>query len=107
MARVTVEDCLEYVTNRFDLVIVAAQRTRQLFSGAPVTIEKHQDKFPVVALREIAEKTVEIDPLREAVVQGFRRHVQLDESEQEMADMLLEEQSKKGTSIDIWVASFA
>ncbi len=105
MARVTVEDCIKTISNRFELVVLAAQRTRQIFSGAPLTIERHNDKFPVVALREIAEGTVEADGLREAVTKSFRRHVQLDDSEQEMADMLLEEQTNKGTT-DIGVDSF-
>lgn len=106
MARVTVEDCLKTVSNRFELVVLAAQRTRQIFAGAPVKIERHNDKYPVVALREIAEDAIDTQPLRDAVTQSFRRHIQLDESEQEMADMLLEEQAKKGGAFDIGAESF-
>ncbi len=82
MARVTVEDCVDKVTNRFDLVLAAAQRARQISSGAPLTIDRDNDKNPVVALREIADETVKPDDLIEAVVQGLRTVVESDEPEE-------------------------
>lgn len=103
MARVTVEDCIEIVPNRFELIVLAAQRTRQIFAGAPLTIERGNDKYPVVALREIAEQTVDTNLLSEAVVANYRKHIQLDETEQEMADMLLNE---KDGSLEIGANSF-
>jgi DNA-directed RNA polymerase subunit omega len=78
MARVTVEDCVERVTNRFDLVLLAAQRARQISGGAELTIDRDRDKNPVVALREIAEDTVVPDELLEAVVVSLQR-VQVDD----------------------------
>src|ERR1044072_7652035 len=80
MARVTVEDCVDKVSNRFDLVLFAAQRARQISGGAELTIDRDRDKNPVVALREIAEETVRPDHLQEAVVSGLQR-VQIDEEE--------------------------
>ncbi len=73
MARVTVEDCVDKVSNRFDLVLLAAQRARQISSGAELTLDRDRDKNPVVALREIAEETVIPDDLHEAVVSGLQR----------------------------------
>ncbi|WP_353507379.1 DNA-directed RNA polymerase subunit omega [Gimibacter soli] len=82
MARVTVEDCVDKVTNRFDLVLVAAQRARQISSGAPLLVERDNDKNPVVALREIAEEKVEAYDLTEALIQGMRKVVESDEPEE-------------------------
>ena len=73
MARVTVEDCVDKVPNRFDLVLLAAQRARQISSGADLTIDRDRDKNPVVALREIADETVKPPHLKEAVSPAFRR----------------------------------
>ncbi len=81
MARVTVEDCIEIVPNRFELVLLAGQRARQVSSGAQLTVERDNDKNPVVALREIAEKTVEPELLREAIVQGNQRVIENDDEE--------------------------
>ena len=80
MARVTVEDCVDKVSNRFDLVLFAAQRARQISGGAELTIDRDRDKNPVVALREIAEETIVPDDLSEAVVQTLQR-VQIDEED--------------------------
>jgi DNA-directed RNA polymerase subunit omega len=80
MARVTVEDCVDKISNRFDLVLLAAQRARQISGGAELTIDRDRDKNPVVALREIAEETVVPDELTEAVVQNLQR-VQVDEED--------------------------
>jgi DNA-directed RNA polymerase subunit omega len=82
MARVTVEDCVVKVPNRFELVLLAAQRAREITSGAPLSIDRDDDKNPVVALREIADETVGLPHLREAVVRGMQKHVELDEAEE-------------------------
>lgn len=71
MARVTVEDCILNVPNRFDLVLIAAQRAKQICSGNPLTVDRDNDKDAVVSLREIADKTVSLDALQEEVIQGF------------------------------------
>jgi DNA-directed RNA polymerase subunit omega len=81
MARVTVEDCIEIVPNRFDLVLLAGQRARQIASGAQLTLSRDNDKNPVVALREIAEKTVETTLLQEAIVQNNQRVIETDDEE--------------------------
>jgi DNA-directed RNA polymerase subunit omega len=83
MARVTVEDCIIKIPNRFDLVMVAAQRARDISSGAALTIERDNDKNPVVALREIADTTIDLDALTNAVVQGLRKHVETEEPVEE------------------------
>jgi len=80
MARVTVEDCVDKIPNRFDLVLLAAQRARQVSGGAELTIDRDRDKNPVVALREIAEETITPEELKEAVVQSLQR-VQIDEED--------------------------
>ena len=86
MARVTVEDCVLRVPNRFDLVMVAAQRARDVSAGAPLTVDRDDDKNPVVALREIAEETVDVDVLMASVIQGLQRHVEIDEPEEEQSE---------------------
>ena len=80
MARVTVEDCVDKISNRFDLVLLAAQRARQISGGADLTIDRDRDKNPVVALREIAEETVRPRELNEALVSSLQR-VQIDEED--------------------------
>lgn len=82
MARVTVEDCVVKVPNRFELVLLAAQRAREITSGAQLTIDRDDDKNPVVALREIADETVGLLQLKEAVVRGMQKHVEIDEPEE-------------------------
>lgn len=81
MARVTVEDCIDKVTNRFELVMVAAQRARRLGSGAALTVDRDNDKNPVVALREIAETTISVEDLREELVRSNQRVLEMDDSE--------------------------
>ena len=81
MARVTVEDCVDKVSNRFDLILFAAQRARQISSGADLTIDRDRDKNPVVALREIAETTVKPKQLHESLVQSLQ-HVLPDEEDE-------------------------
>src|SRR4030081_781609 len=82
MARVTVEDCVVKIPNRFELVLLAAQRAREITSGAPLTLDRDDDKNPVIALREIAEDTVGLEHLRNSVVRGMQKHVELDEPEE-------------------------
>ena len=82
MARVTVEDCVVKVPNRFELVLLAAQRAREITSGAPLSVERDDDKNPVVALREIAEDTIQLDHLEDALVRGMQKHVEIDEPEE-------------------------
>jgi DNA-directed RNA polymerase subunit omega len=82
MARVTVEDCILKVPNRFELVLLAAQRAREITSGAPLTLDRDDDKNPVVALREIADETVGLEHLRGSVVRGMQKHVEIDEPEE-------------------------
>ncbi|RJF93992.1 DNA-directed RNA polymerase subunit omega [Sphingomonas cavernae] len=80
MARVTVEDCVDKVPNRFDLVLFAAQRARQISGGAELTLDRDRDKNPVVALREIADETIHPADMKEAVVSMLQR-VQIDEDD--------------------------
>ena len=88
MARVTVEDCVVKIPNRFDLVMLAAQRARDIASGAPLTIDRDNDKNPVVSLREIADETISLENLAEALVQGMQKHVEVDEPEPEAVPLL-------------------
>lgn len=82
MARVTVEDCVVRVPNRFELVLLAAQRAREITSGVPLSLDRDDDKNPVVALREIADATVSLPNLRKSVVRGMQKHVEIDEPEE-------------------------
>ena len=88
MARVTVEDCIEELPNRFELVMVAAQRARKIGSGAALTLPRDNDKNPVVALREIAEKTVEVDELKEDLVRSKQRIIASDDDGEDVIDMM-------------------
>ena len=83
MARVTVEDCIDKVQNRFDLVLIAASRARQILAGAEITVPEDRDKNSVIALREIAEETVTADVLRDNVIQTMQRYVEVDEPEED------------------------
>lgn len=83
MARVTVEDCVLRVPNRFDLVMVAAQRARDVAAGAQLTLERDNDKNPVIALREIADGTIDTDALNQALVKGLQKVVEMDEPEED------------------------
>jgi DNA-directed RNA polymerase subunit omega len=89
MARVTVEDCVDKVPNRFELVMLAAHRARSLASGAPLTVERDNDKNPVVALREIAEETLTADQLRESAIESFQRQIEVDEPEDDVMTLLV------------------
>jgi DNA-directed RNA polymerase subunit omega len=81
MARVTVEDCVDKIPNRFDLVMLAAQRAREISAGAQIGVERDNDKNPVVALREIADETIVPEDLREEYIHSMQKHVEVDEPE--------------------------
>ncbi len=81
MARVTVEDCIDKVENRFDLVLLASHRARMISSGSQITIDRDNDKNPVVSLREIAEKTVSPEDLKEDLIHSLQKYVEVDEPE--------------------------
>jgi DNA-directed RNA polymerase subunit omega len=83
MARVTVEDCVEKVPNRFELVLLAAARARQIAAGDEPTVPEDRDKNPVIALREIGDATIASDDMRESVIQGMQRHIEVDEPEED------------------------
>ena len=82
MARVTVEDCVLKVPNRFELVLLAAQRAREVTSGAPLTVDRDDDKNPVVALREIADETIGLAILKDSLVRGMQKNIEMDEPEE-------------------------
>jgi DNA-directed RNA polymerase subunit omega len=88
MARVTVEDCIEKVRNRFELVMLASQRARKIGSGAGLTVDRDNDKNPVVALREIADETISIDETREDIIRNHQRIIASDEDEEEEIDLM-------------------
>jgi DNA-directed RNA polymerase subunit omega len=88
MARVTVEDCIDKVENRFDLVLLAGHRARMLSSGAPITVERDNDKNPVVALREIADETISPGDLKEDLIHSLQKYVEVDEPEPEAVPLI-------------------
>jgi len=88
MARVTVEDCVDKIPNRFELVMMAAQRARGISAGAQLTIDRDNDKNPVVSLREIAEEMVKPDELEEEVIKSLQTFVAMDEPEEDEMDLL-------------------
>jgi DNA-directed RNA polymerase subunit omega len=90
MARVTVEDCVDKIANRFELVLVAAHRARALTTGSAITIERENDKDSVVALREIAEKTISPGDMREMLINSIQKNVEIDEPELVAAPVLPE-----------------
>ncbi|MCC0016271.1 MAG: DNA-directed RNA polymerase subunit omega [Rhodobiaceae bacterium] len=101
MARVTVEDCIDKVDNRFDLVLLAGHRARMISSGAPITVDRDNDKNPVVALREIADETLSPEDLREELIHSLQKHVEVDEPEPEMAPRLTsDDAAEDGTPLD-------
>ena len=89
MARVTVEDCIDKVPNRFDLVMLASHRARTISSGSPITVERDNDKNPVVALREIEEETLTPDELREDAIESHQVHIEVDEPEEDNMALLM------------------
>jgi DNA-directed RNA polymerase subunit omega len=88
MARVTVEDCIDKVENRFDLVLLASHRARMVSSGAPITVDRDNDKNPVVALREIADETVSPGDLKEDLIHSLQKYVEVDEPESEAMPLI-------------------
>lgn len=88
MARVTVEDCVDKVQNRFDLVLLAGHRARMISTGSEITIDRDNDKNPVVALREIAEETVSPEDLKEGLIHSLQKHVEVDEPEEEIVPVV-------------------
>lgn len=92
MARVTVEDCVIQVPNRFELVLVGAQRAREIASGAQLMLDRDRDKNPVVALREIAEEKLNLDGLKESLVRGLQRRIEPEQPEEEVVKLMASEQ---------------
>ena len=89
MARVTVEDCVDKVPNRFELVMLAAHRAREISAGSPVTVDRDNDKNPVVSLREIAEETQSGDDLRERLIESNQSQIEVDEPEEDAMALLM------------------
>jgi DNA-directed RNA polymerase subunit omega len=88
MARVTVEDCIDKVENRFDLVLLSSHRARMISSGSSITVERDNDKNPVVALREVAEETVSPEDLKEDLIHSLQKYTEVDEPEPEVVPMI-------------------
>ena len=98
MARVTVEDCFKKIHNRFQLVVIAAHRARQISAGSPSKLERDNDKNPVLSLREIAEEAVDTDEIFDSLVQSHRLHVQMDEKDEELEHLLEEDENTEAKS---------
>jgi DNA-directed RNA polymerase subunit omega len=88
MARVTVEDCIDKVDNRFELVLLAGHRARMIASGSPITVDRDNDKNPVVALREIADETISPEDLKEDLIHSLQKFTEVDEPEPETVPMI-------------------
>jgi DNA-directed RNA polymerase subunit omega len=101
MARVTVEDCVDKVPNRFELVMLAAHRAREIAAGAPITIDRDNDKNPVVALREIAEETQTADKLRERLIESNQTQIEVDEPEDDHMALLMGAEHDKPAENDM------
>jgi len=91
MARVTVEDCVDKIPNRYELLMVASQRAKDISTGSPLTVDRDNDKNSVVALREIAEETVSIEELQRSLVMGLQKYVEVEEPEEEELEILAAE----------------
>lgn len=100
MARVTVEDCILQITNRFELVMLSAHRARSLASGAELKVERDRDKNPVVALREIAEQKLDLDGLHESLVKSLQKRIEPDQPEEEVVELMVGEQQSWITAND-------
>ncbi|MBA5776643.1 DNA-directed RNA polymerase subunit omega [Stappia sp. F7233] len=96
MARVTVEDCIDKVENRFELVLLASHRARMISSGSPLTIDRDNDKNPVVSLREIADQTVSPEDLKEDLIHSLQKYVEVDEPEPESVPLVPSQSSQSG-----------
>ncbi|CAN5551727.1 DNA-directed RNA polymerase subunit omega [soil metagenome] len=108
MARVTVEDCIDKLPNRFELVLLSAHRARMIAQGAPPTVDRDNDKNPVVSLREIADETIDKDDLREEYIHAMQKHVEVDEPEQsevpliqQSGDMSIVNDHAEGDQVDL------
>jgi DNA-directed RNA polymerase subunit omega len=100
MARVTVEDCIDKVENRFELVLVASHRARMISSGQQITVDRDNDKNPVVALREIADETLAPEDLKEDLIHSLQKHVEVDEPEAEVVPALTPAAADMSGSVD-------
>jgi len=101
MARVTVEDCVDKVPNRFELVMLAAHRAREISAGAPITVERDNDKNPVVSLREIADETQAADSLRERLIESNQTQIEVDEPEEDSMALLMGGEADKPADDDM------
>jgi DNA-directed RNA polymerase subunit omega len=101
MARVTVEDCVDKVPNRFELVMLAAHRAREIASGAPITVDRDNDKNPVVSLREIADETQRADDLRERLIESNQSQIEVDEPEEDSMALLMGTEADKPAEDDM------
>nr|WP_319249010.1 DNA-directed RNA polymerase subunit omega [uncultured Celeribacter sp.] len=101
MARVTVEDCVDKVPNRFELVMLAAHRAREVAAGAALTVDRDNDKNPVVALREIAEETQSADALRERLIESNQTQIEVDEPEEDQMALLMGQEQDKPADDDM------
>ncbi len=101
MARVTVEDCVDKVPNRFELVMLAAHRAREISAGAPITVDRDNDKNPVVALREIAEETQSVEELRERMIESHQTQIEVDEPEEDAMALLMGAEADKPAEDDM------
>ena len=91
MARVTVEDCIDKIPNRYELLMVATQRAKDISAGSPITVSRDNDKNPVIALHEIAEEKVNIEDLQKSLVMGLQKYVEVEEPEEEEMEILAAE----------------
>jgi len=101
MARVTVEDCVDKVPNRFELVMLAAHRAREISAGAPITVNRDNDKNPVVSLREIADETQSADDLRERLIEANQTQIEVDEPEEDSMSLLMGAEADKPADDDM------
>lgn len=101
MARVTTEDCVDKVPNRFDLVMLAAHRAREISAGSPITVDRDNDKNPVVALREIAEETQPADDLKERLIESNQNQIEVDEPEDDSMALLMGDEAEKPAEDDM------
>ncbi len=108
MARVTVEDCVEVIPNRFELVLLAARRAREISAGSNLTVDRDKDKNPVVGLREIAEQTISLPTLRENLIKSMQRHAFREETDEDLdGELEAALQADRGTVTDGLLEKFA
>jgi len=107
MARVTVEDCVDKVPNRFELVLLAAHRARQISSGAPILVERDNDKNNVVALRELAGEQITAETLHESLIHGLQKNVEVDEPEEDDISLLLAGKKLEENQLEVTTENLA